>query len=138
MGAPRSKTITQRVRIPAAPKAVYDALVTARMQAAVTGAGTTGAARVGGRFTAWGGYITGVHRTLVPGQRIVQDWRTTEWPDGAPPSRLDITLKAVKGGTELRMVHSIVPAQQAGSYRQGWIDHYWTPLQKYFSKKGRR
>ena len=137
-GAPRTKTITQRVRIPATPRAVYDALVTARTLAAVTGAAATGAARVGGRFTAWGGYIMGVHRTLVPGRRIVQEWTTTEWPEGAPPSKLAITFTTVKDGTEVRMVHSSVPARQAGSYRQGWIDYYWTPLQDYFTKKGRR
>lgn len=129
------KTITQRALIPASPKQVYDALVTARIHAAVTGAAATGAARVGGRFTAWDGYINGVHRKLVPGKRIVQDWSTTEWPEGAAPSRVDITLKPAKGGTELKMVHSNVPASQAAGYRQGWIDYYWTPLRNYFEEK---
>lgn len=116
---------------------MYRALVTARILKAATGARATGAARVGGRFTAWDGYISGVHKTLTPGRRVVQEWSTTEWPKGAPPSILEVTLKAAKGGTELRMVHSKVPAEQADSYRQGWIDYYWTPLQEYFSKKGR-
>jgi len=129
------KTITQRVLIPASPRQVYDALVTARLHAAFTGAAAAGAARVGGRFTAWDGYISGVHRELVAGKRVVQEWSTTEWPAGAPPSRVEITLKAAKGGTELKMVHSNVPASQAASYRQGWIDHYWTPLRDYFEQK---
>jgi hypothetical protein len=30
----------------------------------------------------FGGSIEGVHRELVPGKRIVQDWRFTSWPDG--------------------------------------------------------
>ena len=137
MAASRTTTITQRVNVAAAPNAVYDALVNAKTLAAVTGAAATGAARVGGRFTAWDGYILGVHKALVPGKRIVQEWTTTEWPEGALPSTLEVTLKAAKDGTELRMVHSDVPASQAAAYRQGWIDYYWTPLQKYFSKKGR-
>src|SRR5262245_8090483 len=133
------KTLRQRTLIPASPKQVYDAIVNARRQTAVTGAKTTGTARVGGKFTAWDGYISGVHRALTPGRRIVQDWQTTQWPADASPSKLELTLKAVKGGTELRMVHSNVPAEQAESYRQGWIDHYWTPLQNYFTKaKGSR
>lgn len=128
------KTITQKVTVPAPPAKVYEAFVNARVHAAFTGAAATGAARVGGRFTAWDGYIHGVHRELVKGKKVVQDWATTEWTEGAPPSRVEFTFKAVKGGTAVRMVHSHVPAEQAGAYRQGWIDFYWAPLQAYFSK----
>jgi activator of HSP90 ATPase len=126
--------IRQRVRFPAPPLEVYAALVTARLVAAFTGAPATGRARVGGRFTAWDGYITGLHRELSPGKRIVQDWSTTEWPDGAPASRLEIDLSSAATGTELRMVHKDVPASQAEGYRQGWIDYYWTPLAAFFDR----
>lgn len=132
---PSAKTIKQRALIPASPRQVYDALVTARTHAAVTGSPATGTARVGGRFTAYDGYIMGVHRELVAGKRIVQEWKTTEWPENALPSRLEITLKPAKGQTELRMVHSNVPASQADGYRQGWIDYYWKPLKEYFRRK---
>lgn len=131
----RVKTITQKVVVPAKPADVYEAFVNSRTHAAFTGAAATGAARVGGRFTSWDGYITGVHRELVKGRRIVQDWTTTEWPDGAEPSRVEFVFTAVRGGTEVRMVHSNVPAVQADSYRQGWIDYYWEPLKAYFRER---
>jgi len=131
--APRVKTITQRILVQATPAEVYEAFVNSRVHAAFTGSPATGSARVGGRFTAWDGYISGVHRELVKGRRIVQDWRTSEWPDGAKPSRVEFSLKAVKGGTEIRMVHSDVPAEQADSYRQGWIDYYWDQLKAHFT-----
>ena len=131
--AHRVKTITQRVVVPAKPDEVFDTLVNARRHAAFTGASATGAARVGGRFTAWDGYITGVHRVLDRGRRIVQDWTTSEWPDGAGPSQVEFRLERVNGGTEIRMVHSKVPAEQADSYRRGWIDYYWDPLKAYFA-----
>lgn len=130
------KTITQRIVVPAKPDAVYDAFVKPRLHAAFTGAAATGSGRVGARFTAWDGYISGVHRELVKGRRIVQDWQTTEWPEGAEASRVELSLEAVTGGTEVRMVHSNVPAEQADSYRQGWIDYYWDPLKTYFSTRG--
>jgi activator of HSP90 ATPase len=132
-----AKTIKQRTLIRASPKQVYDAYTNARTHAEVTKAPATGTRRVGATFTAYDGYIKGVHRVLTPGRRVVQDWTTTEWPEGAPASKVEFTFKAVKGGTDLRMVHSQVPASQADSYRQGWIDYYWTPLTEYFSKKGR-
>ena len=132
--AGRVKTITQKVVVSASPAKVYQAFVNPRIHAAFTASAATGSARVGGTFTAWDGYISGVNRELVPGKKIVQDWRTTEWPDDAAPSRVEFSFKAVKGGTEVRMVHSKVPAEQADSYRQGWVDSYWTPLKAYFTR----
>lgn len=134
------RSITQKTLIPlAAPKDVYDAFVNAKTHAHFTGATATGVARVGARFTAWGGYIEGVYRELVKSKKIVQDWRTTEWPEGMPASRVEFTFTSVKGGTQVRMVHTKVPASQADSYRQGWIDYYWKPLNAYFSARaGRR
>ena len=128
------RTIKQKVVVSAAPADIYDALTNARKITAFTESPATGAARVGGTFTVWDGYITGVHRELVKGKKIVQDWRTTEWPEGAADSRLELTFTRVKGGTEIRMVHSNVPAEQADSYRQGWFDYYWKPLQAYFTE----
>jgi activator of HSP90 ATPase len=131
---PRTRTITQKFVVAAPPAEVYDALVSPRKLAAVTGSPATGSRRVGGRFTVWDGYITGVHRELVASKRIADDWRTTEWPEGAADSRVTLTFKKVARGTEVRMVHSNVPAEQAARYRQGWIDYYWTPLKLYFLK----
>ena len=130
---PNVKTITQKVVVSAAPDAVYDAFVNPRKHAAFTESPATGSGKVGGKFTAWDGYITGVNRELTKGKKIVQDWRTTQVPAAAPDSRVEFSFKAVKGGTEVRMVHSNVPAEQADSYRQGWIDFYWNPLKAYFS-----
>ena len=117
-----------------APVELYDALLNARKHSAFTGAKATSVACVGGRFTAWDGYITGRHLELEPGRRIVEEWRTTEWPAGAPPSRVEWKFAAKRGGTEMSLIHSGVPASQAASYRQGWIEYYWKPLKAYFAR----
>lgn len=132
----RTKTITQKTFIPgAAPDDVYDAFIDPKTHAKFTGSPATGSPRVGGRFTAWDGYISGVNRELVKGRTIVQEWQTTEWPEDAPPSTVEFSFAAARGGTEITMVHSNVPAEQADSYRQGWIDYYWEPLKAYFSAR---
>ncbi len=128
-------TITQKVVIPALPEEVYDAFLDPEKHAAFTGAEATGEPRVEGEFTAWDGYITGKNLQLEKGKRIVQEWSTSEWPEGYPPSRLELTFRKVKDGTELTMVHSQVPAEQAEEYRQGWFDNYWDLLKGYFGKK---
>ncbi|WXG44402.1 MAG: SRPBCC domain-containing protein [Promethearchaeati archaeon SRVP18_Atabeyarchaeia-1] len=127
-------TIRDEVIIPAEPEEIYDAYVDPKKHSAFTGSKATGSGKVGGEFTAWDGYIFGKNLVLETGKRIVQEWMTTEWPEGYPASKLELTLKKVKGGTQLSMVHSNVPAEQADDYKQGWTDFYWKPLREYFKK----
>ena len=85
-------------------------------------------------MTAWDGYISGKWLELDPGRRIVQEWVTTRWPDGAKPSVIEITLSPGEaGGTELHFVQTGVPASQASDYSAGWHSHYWEPMSEYFA-----
>jgi uncharacterized protein YndB with AHSA1/START domain len=128
-------TIRQTVFIEATPEQVYDAFLVARKHAAFTGSPATTSAKSGAEFTAWDGYITGKNLELVKGKKIVQEWETTEWPEGYPRSRLELTLSPKKGGTELKMVHSKVPAEQVAEYTSGWPESYWEPLKEYFAER---
>lgn len=130
----KNKTIQQKVVVPAMPAEVYEAFVDAKKHSAFTSSKATCDARVGGEFTAWDGYISGKNLLLEEGKRIVQEWTTTEWPAGFPPSRLELTFKKVTGGTEILMVHSGVPAELADDIAEGWKEFYWEPLKKYFEK----
>jgi len=130
-------TIEQTVFFEAAPEEIYDALLDPKKHSAFTGSPATTSAKVGATFTAWEGYITGKNLELAKGKKIVQEWRTTEWPDGYPFSRLELTLTAKKGGTELKMVHSKVPAEQVTDYTSGWKSAYWGPLKEYLSERTR-
>jgi activator of HSP90 ATPase len=132
-------TIEQTVFFEAiAPEEIYDALLDPRKHTEFTGSpATTTSAKKGATFTAWEGYITGKNLELVKGRKIVQEWKTTEWPDGYPVSRLELTLTAKKGGTELRMVHSKVPAEQVADYTGGWKSAYWDPLREYLARRNK-
>lgn len=130
----KTRSIRQSRVIPAPPDAVYEALVNAKKHAAFTGAEATGTARAGAKFTAWSGYISGKHLELEKGRKIVQEWSTSEWPEGAPPSRLEFEFEPHPKGTKVTMIQTLVPASQADRYRQGWIDFYWKPLAAYFTK----
>ena len=133
MAAP-TKTIHQSEFFPSTPAIrIYEALLDGRKHSKMTGAKATGDPHVGGKFTAWDGYISGANLELEPGVKIVQSWQTTEWPEGAEPSHLEWHFIEKDGGTEVKMIHSKVPASQAESYRQGWIDYYWTPMKEYFA-----
>jgi activator of HSP90 ATPase len=127
--------IEQIVFFEAAPEDVYDALLDPKKHSAFTGSPATTSARKGATFTAWDGYITGKNLELVKGKKIVQEWKTTEWPDGYPVSRLEFTLTAKKGGTELEMMHSKVPAEQVADYSSGWKSAYWDLLKEYLAER---
>jgi len=133
----KTAAITQKVIIPASPEEVYDAFMDAKKHSAFTGAKATSDAKVGGEFSAWDGYITGKNLELKKGKHILQEWTTTEWPEGYPPSKLELTFTKVKGDTEITMVHHDVPEEQMEEYKQGWIDNYWEPLKDYFTKHKR-
>ena len=127
-------TIRQTALIDASPEDVYEAYVNPKKHAAFTGQSATGAAKVGGRFTAWDGYTAGRYLKLERGKTILHEWTTTEWPRGYPPSLVQLTLKARGKKTGLTMVHSKVPADQGEEYAEGWKEYYWEPLKRYFAK----
>jgi len=100
-----------------------------------TGSKATCDPKIGGEFTAWDGYILGKNLELEPGKKIVQEWRTTEWPSNHPPSILELNFKKNKEGTEITLIQKGIPQDQAEDIKEGWIEFYWEPLKKYFKKK---
>jgi uncharacterized protein YndB with AHSA1/START domain len=119
--------------LPASPEAIFRAWVDPAEHARFTCSPASGESTVGGRFTAWDGYILGSHRVLEPGRRIVQSWRTVEFPDDAPDSELELMFEPSEGGTQILLRHRDVPEGQGDAYRAGWVDHYFAPLARFFS-----
>jgi len=118
--------------IPAAPEAIFDAWISPDGHATMTGAEASGGSEVGASFSAWGGYITGTHVELTRPSAIVQEWRTSSFPEDAGPSRVEISLAATNGGTRVSIRHSEIPEGQGVNYEQGWTTHYFDPMKKHF------
>lgn len=111
---------------------IYNAWLNSEGHTAMTGSPATVDGKIGGRFTAWNGYISGSTLELTPNQRIVQTWRTSEFPDDAPDSHLEVLLCETEAGTEVTLTHTDMPENQVDSYRQGWEDFYFKPMREYF------
>jgi len=131
----KTVTLKQSQFIPAPPTSVYNAFLDPKAHTAFTGFRATVERREGGTCTAGDGYIIGKYLRLQNGRRILQEWKTKEWPAQAPPSLLELRFVPREDGTEVVMTQSNVPAFQASRYRRGWVEHYWNPLRKYFSGK---
>ena len=125
---------TLTAMIPAKPSEVYKAWLSTDGHTQMTGSPAKVEGKVGGKFSAWDGYIFGTTLELTPNERILQAWRTTEFPEDAPDSRVEVILEAVTGGTQLTLAHSKMPEDQVEDYRQGWEDFYFKPMNEYFAK----
>jgi len=124
-------TVTINTVLPARPEIIYQIWLNSRQHSDFTGSPATIDAREGGEFSAWNGYISGRNRVLVPGQRIVQTWRTTDFPADAPDSELEMLLESFTGGTVFTLIHRNLPEDQIEDYRNGWEEHYLLPLKEY-------
>ena len=127
-------TLKQKVVIPASPKEVFDAFVDPEKHGEFTGAKATGKPVVGGKFTAWDGYIYGKFLELEDGKRVVQEWTDTDFPEGSAPSKLELCFNKTPKGTELVMIQSGLPKELADETKEGWTEWYWEPLKEYFTK----
>ena len=131
------KTIRQTVTFTAKPLDVYEALMDSRAHSAFTGSAARISPRVGGRFTAYDGYAEGRNLELIPGRKIVQSWRASDWPDGHY-STVTFALARAGTGAKLTFTQTEVPDDQVASVRQGWVEFYWEPLKALFATAATR
>jgi activator of HSP90 ATPase len=128
-----SALIRQSVVLKAMPAALFDAFLDSRKHSKITGAPAKVSRRPGGRFTAFGGALSGHNLLLVPGRIIVQAWRSTQFKTGDPDSILILTFNKVAGGTRIDMVHVNVPAHDHRGVTKGWPKYYWTPWKSHLA-----
>jgi activator of HSP90 ATPase len=80
-------------------------------------------------------YITGFILELEPKQRIVQAWRSRNWPKGTYSIVSFILKRKTSEKTELTFVQAGVPAGDYADKCKGWKTHYWEPLKAFLSKR---
>lgn len=121
--------------IPASAQDIYEAWLDSLAHTEMTGAEAIQSDELGAEVTAWDGYISGRNLELVPGERIVQSWRTNEFTDEHEDSTITVTFTETEDGTLLTLTHTNVPADQTSYEQGGWQEHYFEPMQHYFAKR---
>jgi uncharacterized protein YndB with AHSA1/START domain len=137
MEVPVPYAFTLTTTIPASPQEIYEAWLDSVVHSEMTGSEASMSDETGAQVSAWDGYITGRNLELVPGERIVQSWRTTQFTDEHEDSQIIVTLKAVEDGTLLTLEHTNVPDAQRSYEEGGWEEHYFDPMKEYFGKRKR-
>lgn len=112
----------------------YEAYLSSEGHTALTGSPARVDGTVDGDFTAWDGYIQGMFLELEKNKRIVQAWRTAEFPEEAEDSIVEILLEEDHGKTKLTLKHTNIPKGQMDNYKTGWEDFYFKPMKEYFGK----
>jgi uncharacterized protein YndB with AHSA1/START domain len=135
MNATSTETVLVSEVIPASRHAIYSAWLDTRQHSAFTGDTAVIEPAIGGRHSTFGGYASGTMLELEPHRRIVLSWRSTEFPEGSPDSRLEVTLEDTAGGTLVTLLHTQIPEGQGDRYKESWIQYYLEPLKRYFSKR---
>jgi uncharacterized protein YndB with AHSA1/START domain len=120
--------------LPATPQSIYRAWLDTRLHSAMTGGAAMMSSQSGAKISAWDGYISGINIELVPGERIVQTWRTTKFADNDPDSTVTVQLLSTPEGTRLTLTHSNVPDDHTGYEQGGWQQFYFEPMRRYFSQ----
>ena len=116
---------------------LYRAWLDSDEHAAFTGGEANIKNEVGSTFTAWDEYIDGEILELEPGKRILQTWKTTEFPSGAEYSFLELLFEDISTGCKLTLNHWNIPQAMGAEYERGWVEHYFVPMTEYFKKNGK-
>lgn len=130
-----TESLTVSTVLNALPRDVFSAWIDSRAHSLFTNGAAVIDPVVGGDFSAWDGYITGKTLELHPFEKIVQSWRTTDFPPNSPDSHLTISFEEITGGTLITLNHVDIPEGQSAEYKQGWEDYYFSPMKEYFENR---
>ena len=122
------------VTINAKAEKFYEAYLSSEGHTALTGSPARVDGTLDGDFTAWDGYIQGMFLELEKNKRIVQAWRTAEFPAEAEDSIVEILLEEDHGKTKLTLKHTNIPKGQMDNYKTGWEDFYFKPMREWCEK----
>jgi activator of HSP90 ATPase len=135
MNRTHTESISLSTVLPSTPEKIYKAWLSSKEHTAFTDSAAEIEPHAGGKFSVWDGYITGKTMETEPFTRIVQSWRTTEFPAESEDSLLEILFEETKKGTKITLNHSNIPKGQGQQYKQGWEEFYFEPMIMYFGLK---
>lgn len=128
------ESLKASITLPVSAEKLYKAWLSSKEHSLFTGAEAKASSKLNAKHSAWDGYIWGKNLELKAGKKIVQTWRTSEFPEDAPDSILEITFEEKAGKTKLSLYHHGLQKGDAKKYKKGWDDFYFAPMKEYFEK----
>lgn len=128
-----TKNLKQVAMLPGTPHEVYEMLMDSKKHAAFSQSKAKISRKVGGKFTAYDGWIEGKNIKLVKDKEIVQSWRSPEWPKGHY-STVRFILKKSGNSTKLLFSQVGIPEDDYKDISSGWKEFYWERMKEELSK----
>jgi activator of HSP90 ATPase len=116
------------------PEILFKAWLDSTIHGEMTGTDAEIDPKVNGSFSIWNGYITGKTLELVQDKKIVQSWRTTDFPEGSDYSVTEVEFHSIPEGTRLTIWHYNIPEGQGKEYKEGWKKFYFKPMKEYIKE----
>ena len=127
--------ITDSVVLPASAGRLCEMYLHADEHAKMTGHPVKIAAEPGAVFEAFDGMLSGEILQLIPGQLIVQSWRSAEFREEDDDSTLILMFSAEGEHGRIDLVHLDVPDHDYDDVVVGWKQHYWEPWREYLTSQ---
>lgn len=128
-----SMKIHHEISMRTTPLRVFKALTDEIQFAEFTGAQAEINLVSGGRFSCFGGMITGQTIEAIPGIRLVQAWRVGNWDEGIY-SIVKFEFEAINNSeTILFFDHTGFPDEHRDHLDEGWHERYWQPIKNYLN-----
>jgi len=129
----KTKNIHQTVSIKAPVSSVYRMLMDPRQHSKLSEGKATITSKPGSKFSVWGGGIHGFTLIAVKNKKLIQAWRSEEWPKDHY-TVVSFHFRKAGKGTRLVFDHYGVPSSSYKSISYGWKTYYWTPMKKLLEK----
>jgi activator of HSP90 ATPase len=131
-------TVEHSVDFDASAADIFNMYADARKHAKVIGAQARLERRVGGKFSAWGGGVSGINVALRTPTLIVQAWRTETFPVDHF-SILQLSIAPVgRGRSRLTLRQHGVPRDCAEEIAGNWHACYWEPIKALLAQQAAR
>ena len=123
--------IQQEITFKSGVQRVFEALSNSKQFSELSGAPAEINSEPGGKFTCFGGMITGRTIEIQPPELLVQAWRVGNWNPGVY-SIIKFEFEAISDNeTKLNFEHIGFPEDQKTHLESGWYERYWEPLKIY-------
>ena len=121
-------------QVPVYPERVYRAWLDGGEQRKMTGQPARVEAREGGNFSLLDNGVEGKIISLTPHDKVVQTWRTPDFPQGSLASQVELRFEPTCTGTELVLKHTGIPDGHSQKMLRLWETELFRPMLRYFEE----
>ena len=116
-------------------KQLFDLYMDSKLHGIISGGPVTISEKIGSKFEAFDGYITGKTLQVITNKLIVQQWHGSDWDAKADDSVFVLSFEQKGKDALMNVFHANVPDDKAIELDKGWHDFYWNPWKQHLAGK---